>query len=53
MPSRRKISPIRLSQEKIIASDPKNDNFDSKAHKTYFNDFFGFTDKGKLQLNPV
>jgi len=31
--------------------DTDNNRFNPKSHTNYFNDFFGFKDKGKKQIN--
>lgn len=31
--------------------DTDNSSFNPKQHENYFNDFFGFKDKGKKQIN--
>ncbi|CDW79056.1 UNKNOWN [Stylonychia lemnae] len=51
MPAKKRLSPLRTPQEDLMIIDTDNNNFNPKSHTNYFNDFFGFKDKGKRQIN--
>eukprot|EP00347_Sterkiella_histriomuscorum_P005157 403357678 len=51
MPRKKRLSPIQSPKKDLLIIDTDNHRFNPKQHENYFNDFFGFKDKGKKQLN--
>lgn len=51
MPKKARIEPIVKPREDLMMIESDNRKFNQDQHINYFNDFFGFRDKGKKQLH--